>query len=137
MESTRDAAGVCGRGEEGMALVVALAALVALSAIATAGLWASSSSFRSSLAFSDGGRASFAAEAGLQEFVGPHGLASSSSATSDFGNGERASVTAVAVQPDVDLTGGFQWDGVLYARGAASHLEIVEGSWYEADGAAR
>lgn len=110
-----------GDGEEGMALAVALLALVALSVIATAGLWASSSSFRSSVAFGDGRRAFFAAESGLQEFVGSYGLTPPPSATFDFGDGERASVTAVAVSrnPDVyrvESTGTVEEAGEVVAR---------------------
>lgn len=108
-------------GQGGMALVVALLALVALSAVATAGLWSSSSTFRSSVAFSDGSRAFLAAQTGLQEFVGTHGISPPSSAAYDFGAGERASVTAVAVRRNPDVyhlrsIGTLEEDGQVVAR---------------------
>lgn len=92
-----------GTKEDGFALLVALVALVALTALATGGIWVSSTSFRSTDAFEKGHRAFYAANAGLQQFLGTYGANPPSSDSYDFGNGEVATVTAVRTRREPDV----------------------------------
>lgn len=89
--------------EGGFALLFGLVALVALTALATGGIYVASSDFQSTTAFEEGHRAFYAADAGLQEFIGTHGADPPSTVRYDFGNGEKATVTAVRVRRDPDV----------------------------------
>lgn len=117
--------------EDGFALVVALIALVALTALATGGVWIARSNFQATQTFHTGQRAFYTADAALQDFLGTSGHYPPSSATYDFGDGERATVTATRTMHEpnvyhVQATGVVEVSGDTLATRTVGTLAAVD-----------